>query len=327
MGDLIVDGGSFETQGTGNALTVFEVHHYGDVNVTGGTFAVSRGSQGDGSGSTRWYMHEGDFSISNAATRNSNPTNAWFVFDKDTLQTITLENVNFSNGGFPVKIASGTIVDLGMSEIEGSGLFALNTGATLITANEGGLDSTLKTEGDIVLSDSASYMFNGTTKQVTGFKMPTTVMGLAINNEAGVVLSQETLINGVLRLMAGEFDNTISFTLGENGSISYEGGSLKILDAVEEKLDNIPKVFALYQNFPNPFNPVTTIRYDIPKQSHVTITVYDLLGREVTQLVNKDHAAGAYSIMWTAKDFASGVYLYRIAAGDFVSVRKLVLMK
>ena len=127
--------------------------------------------------------------------------------------------------------------------------------------------------------------------------------------------------------MAGEFDNTIPFTLGETGSISYEGGTLKIIDAIEEDLAEIPKVFALYQNFPNPFNPATTIRYDVPKATHVTIKVYDILGREVAVLVDKDQTAAAHSILWNAKEFASGVYMYRIIAGDFVSVRKLVLMK
>jgi S-formylglutathione hydrolase FrmB len=92
MGDVIVQDGSLETQGT-SSPTVVVVNHYGDVVVTGGTFAVSRGSQGSGTGSTRWYMHEGNFSVSDAHLRNSNPTNAWFVFDKDTTQTVTLNNV------------------------------------------------------------------------------------------------------------------------------------------------------------------------------------------------------------------------------------------
>jgi hypothetical protein len=127
--------------------------------------------------------------------------------------------------------------------------------------------------------------------------------------------------------MAGEFDNTIPFTLGPNGSISEEGGSLKIVDAIAEETFEIPKVFALYQNYPNPFNPTTTISYDVPKQSLVNIKVYDIIGREIAELVNDQHAAGAYKILWNAKGYASGVYYYRITAGDFVSVKKLVLVK
>jgi hypothetical protein len=326
MGDVIVEGGSFETQGTGNALTVFEVHHYGDVNVTGGTFSVSRGSQGDGSGSTRWFMHEGNFSINNAQTRNSNPTNAWFVFDKDTTQTITLTDVEYGGGGLPIKVAPGAMLDFGTSQLGGNGLFTLNAGASILTANTGGIDSTIQTSGDVVLSDSASYWFNGTSAQETGITMPVAVNNMAINNEAGVKLSQETTINGVLRLMAGVFDNTIPFMLGPDGTISYEGGSLLITDALETE-SVLPKKFALYQNFPNPFNPTTTISFDVPKQATVKITIFDVMGREVTRLVDNDYSAGSYSVNWNASPYASGLYYYRIEAGDFVAVRKLVLMK
>jgi hypothetical protein len=326
MGDVNVQDGSFETQGT-SSLTVVEVHHYGDVNVTGGTFAVSRGSQANGMGSTRWYMHEGNFSVSDAQVRNSNPTNAWFVFDKDTTQVVTLNNVNFNNGGFPVEVASGTTLDLGVSQIGGSGLFTLNTSATLATANEGGIDSTLQTTGEVTFSDSASYIFNGTVAQVTGMLMSDTLMNLTIDNAAGVVLSQPTLINGVLRLLAGVFDNTIPFTLGPNAGISYEGGSLAVPVSIEDQSPEIPTVFALYQNYPNPFNPSTTIRYDIPKQTQVTVKIYDVMGRLVEELVNDQHAPGAYMATWNAQGYASGIYYYRINAGDFVSVRKLILMK
>lgn len=327
MGDVIVEDGSFETQGTGNALTVFEVHHYGNVVVTGGTFSVSRGSQGDGSGSTRWYMHEGNFSISNAETRNSNPTNAWFVFDKDTTQSIELSDVTYGGGGLPIEVAGGAILDFGESQLGGNGLFMLDAGAALATANTGGIDSTLQSTGDISLSKEGSFIFNGTAAQVTGFMLPDTVNGLSIDNAEGVTLSQETVINGVLRLVSGVFDNTIPFTLGETGSISYEGGSLLIPVGIAEQPNVLPKKFALYQNYPNPFNPATTIRYDVPRPAQVTVKVYDVTGREVAELVNARVGAGAYEVVWNATGYASGVYYYRIHAGDYVSVRKLILMK
>jgi hypothetical protein len=327
MGDVIVQGGSFETQGTGSPTEVF-VDHHGNVNVTGGTFAVSRGSQANGTGFTRWNMLDGDFSIVDATTRNSNPLNAWFVFDSGEEQTVTLTNVNFTNGGLPVVVEGGTTVDFGMSEMKEDGLFFLRDGATLATANEGGVDSTIQATLDTVYFDpNASYTFNGTTAQVTGVMMPDTVDGLTIDNEAGVVLSQETVINGVLRLVAGVFDNTIPFTLGPDGSISYEGGSLLYPLSIEDQLPEIPTEFALFQNYPNPFNPTTTIRYDIPENSHVTIKIFDVMGREVAELVNDAHVAGAYSVNWDARGYASGLYYYQISAGDFVSVRKLILMK
>lgn len=327
MGDLIVEGGSFETQGTSNALTVFEVHQYGNVMVTGGTFAVSRGSQGNGSGSTRWFMHEGNFSIANAQARNSNPDNAWFVFDKDTVQTISLSNVTYGGGGLPIEIVNGSTLDFGMSQLGGNGLFMLDGGATLATANEGGIDSTIQSSGDLTFNTDASYTFNGTAAQVTGKLMPDTVNSLTIDNDAGVTLSKETLINGVLHLKAGVFDNTIPFTLGPDGSISYEGGSLAVTDAIVNKTADIPKKFALYQNFPNPFNPSTTIRFDVPKQSQVRITVFDIMGRQIAELVNKEYNPGTHQVTWNADKFASGIYYYRIKAKEFESVRKLILMK
>ncbi|MBN1348327.1 T9SS type A sorting domain-containing protein, partial [candidate division KSB1 bacterium] len=328
MGDVIVEAGAFETQGTGNALTVFEVHHYGNVVVTGGNFSVARGSQGNGSGSTRWFMHKGDFSMKAATTQNSNADNAWFVFDsQDSVQTLALSEVTYGGGGLAIEVANGTTLDFGLSELGGNGLFVLDNEAALATAHEGGIASAVQTTGAVTFEEGANYIFNGTTAQVTSTLMPMTVNGLAIKNEAGVKLSQETTINGVLRLMAGVFDNTIPFTLGPDGSISYEGGSLLVPTSVEEQSEVVPTEFAIMQNYPNPFNPSTTIRYDIPREVHVTLTVYDVMGREVAVLVNQKQRAAAYEILWNADGLASGEYLCRISAGDFVSVRKFILMK
>ncbi|RQW02637.1 T9SS C-terminal target domain-containing protein, partial [candidate division KSB1 bacterium] len=244
------------------------------------------------------------------------------------VQTIALSEVTYGGGGLAIEVATGTTLDFGVSELAGNGLFVLNEGATLATVHEGGIDSTIQTTGDVVLSNSANFIFNGTAAQVTNFLMPDTVNGLTIDNAAGVTLSKETLINGVLRLVAGEFDNTIPFALGPNGSISYEGGSLKYPLSVEDPLlPEIPTEFALLQNYPNPFNPSTTIRYDLPRETHVTLKIYDIMGHLVAELVNEKHEAGAYELVWNANGVASGVYFYQITAGDFTSVRKLILMK
>jgi|GEM_PF-1783364 len=91
--------------------------------------------------------------------------------------------------------------------------------------------------------------------------------------------------------------------------------------------NGIPKVFALYQNYPNPFNPVTTIRYDLPKQTDVKIVIYDILGKQVDVLVNKEQAAGRYSIQYDGSRLSSGMYFYRIQAPDFTKVEKMILLK
>ena len=94
----------------------------------------------------------------------------------------------------------------------------------------------------------------------------------------------------------------------------------------------IPIAYTLHQNYPNPFNPITSIRYDLPEAALVTLTIYDLIGREITQLVNTTQEAGYRSVRWDATDsfgkpVSAGVYLYQIRSGGFVQTRKMVLLK
>lgn len=94
------------------------------------------------------------------------------------------------------------------------------------------------------------------------------------------------------------------------------------------KENSVPKRFHLHQNYPNPFNPVTKIKYELPKDVNVTITIYDILGREVVRLVNNEYRkAGIYVAEWNAVNFASGVYFYRIEAGSYVNSKKMVLLR
>jgi hypothetical protein len=95
---------------------------------------------------------------------------------------------------------------------------------------------------------------------------------------------------------------------------------------VENEKTNIPSEFRLHQNYPNPFNPSTTIRYQLPTLSHVTLKVFDVLGREVTTLVAGVEESGYKSVQWSASGVASGVYFYRLQAGQFSAVKKMLLM-
>jgi hypothetical protein len=98
-----------------------------------------------------------------------------------------------------------------------------------------------------------------------------------------------------------------------------------ILETVDE--ENIPQKFGISQNYPNPFNPVTVIEYDIPEESDVLIIVYDILGQEVATLVNEHKEPGSYKINWVAGNLSSGVYIYRIQAGEFAMIKKLILAR
>jgi beta-glucanase (GH16 family) len=104
------------------------------------------------------------------------------------------------------------------------------------------------------------------------------------------------------------------------------------ISTLSTQTQTVPVYFNVFQNFPNPFNPITTLRYDLPEQGFVTITIYDMLGREIRTLVNATQYAGFKSVIWDATNnqgvpVSAGVYLYKIQAGEFVQTRKMVLLK
>jgi parallel beta-helix repeat protein len=110
---------------------------------------------------------------------------------------------------------------------------------------------------------------------------------------------------------------------GEGNEIPLKSASVEV-----ENLDKvIPSDFALYSNYPNPFNPTTTIKYDLPQACHVTLVVYNIRGQKVATLVDGMVDAGSHQTVWNANDLSSGVYFCRIAAGKFTKRHKMILMK
>jgi len=116
--------------------------------------------------------------------------------------------------------------------------------------------------------------------------------------------------------------------------IEIVNGDMQKLFAINKGTGNngvanmIPKEFRLSQNYPNPFNPVTKIKYELPRDVKVNLVIYDILGREVLKLVNSEFKkAGRYVVEFNGLNFASGVYFYRIEAGEFVESKKMVILK
>lgn len=99
------------------------------------------------------------------------------------------------------------------------------------------------------------------------------------------------------------------------------------LTEVDQFVDEIPKEFSLAQNYPNPFNPATTIEFSLPRSELATLKIFNLLGEEVATLVNEVRPAGTYRIGWNASGSPSGVYIYRLQAGDFTATKKLILLR
>lgn len=102
--------------------------------------------------------------------------------------------------------------------------------------------------------------------------------------------------------------------------------------SLQDELHYTPPSYALWQNYPNPFNPATTISYDLPQTLQVRLVIYDLKGRQVRTLIDQRQMAGRYAISWDGhndqgKAVASGVFLYRLQAGEFTQVRKMTMLR
>ncbi|RPI17523.1 MAG: T9SS C-terminal target domain-containing protein [Ignavibacteriae bacterium] len=112
-----------------------------------------------------------------------------------------------------------------------------------------------------------------------------------------------------------------------DGRIKCFSGGPGTFVGVNSNNNIVPDNFVLYQNYPNPFNPSTTIKFDLPSKSDVTIKLFDIVGREIAIIAQGNFAAGNHSINWSANKLSSGVYFYRIIAGDYEAVKKMTLIK
>jgi hypothetical protein len=102
---------------------------------------------------------------------------------------------------------------------------------------------------------------------------------------------------------------------------------LDFLTGIAGNENELPTVFKLYNNYPNPFNPTTSIKYDVPQNTFVKLSVYDILGKLVTSLVNQDMQPGRYEAVWDARNYASGTYIYKLETNNFTDVKKMILVK
>ncbi|MCU0372077.1 MAG: T9SS type A sorting domain-containing protein [Ignavibacteria bacterium] len=136
--------------------------------------------------------------------------------------------------------------------------------------------------------------------------------------------------NGIVtggRLNRVKINNSpVGYIAGQNQRI-YRTTNAGGLTGIKTNGSSKPSEYTLFQNYPNPFNPVTQIRFDIPGRSNVKLSVYDINGRLAEVLVNSSLNAGSYEISWNAGKFSSGVYFYRIEAGNFTDTKRLLLVK
>jgi len=118
-----------------------------------------------------------------------------------------------------------------------------------------------------------------------------------------------------------------AWAVGYNGTILTLDLLPIITEVEEEFLSSVPSDYMLSQNYPNPFNPTTTIRFDIKERILVELIIYDILGREVIVLINKEQSAGRYTVELNGAELSSGVYFYQLQAGNYIETKKMLLLK
>ena len=226
LGDIFQSDGQFSSNGTGNGETTVNITQHGDVKVSGGNFAVSRGSQG-GTGTTVWTLLGDTLSITNATTQNSNKEGAKFSFAKqDGDQFLLFDNVSYGGGGFPVEVADGASLVMGTSVLEGSGDFVLQMGATLKIASPDGIDGNIQNTGTQMFDPDANYVFNGSESQVTGSLMPAVVRELGIATQGPLTLSNSVTVTERLELADGSLElDGKQLTHGPGARLIYSGST------------------------------------------------------------------------------------------------------
>ena len=128
-------------------------------------------------------------------------------------------------------------------------------------------------------------------------------------------------------LFLGDLEDIQDFYINTTLLMLSTGDDVSLADVTV-----MPEKFTLHQNYPNPFNPVTTLRYELPEQTHVNITIYDMLGRKVKTILNEQQSPGYKQLIWDAsndngKPVSASIYLYQIQAGEYISTKKMVLLK
>ena len=165
-------------------------------------------------------------------------------------------------------------------------------------------DTTAIGVGAILLNSAASY---------TEFGIPITYIDASTPNKCIISFQILNPVGGV------------NVALGSEMYLDDLELSMDIVSDVENEFQ--PLAFQLEQNYPNPFNPSTKISYSIPQEGDVTLKIYDVLGNEVATLVNEEKPAGVYEVEFNAGNLSSGIYLYKLTAGNFIQTRKMILIK
>jgi hypothetical protein len=262
---------------------------------------------------------------------------------EDTLSLTSADNWNGSST-IMVVVSDGSATDTTSFQLtvnpinDAPSSFALNEqDSVYITMANFASDSIVFTwgesadiDGDELLYDfTASLKVNGQVKaEYSSSSLTIREMKIDYQSVFDEIYNSGAMLGGI------EWDVSVSDgveeVMSQNGALTLGVNASAGVLSINGEL--LPEVFALHQNYPNPFNPVTTLRYDLPENGMVNITIYDMLGRQVKTLINQTQDAGYRSVIWDAtndygKPVSAGIYLYQIQAGEYMQTKKMVLLK
>jgi hypothetical protein len=220
----------------------------------------------------------------------------------------------------------------------------LNAGVALLKGEApvngwGAMSAILQLNGEnkFAARDGATYKSDENLEYVAGTKysvimnvdVPSQTYSVTITPDGGSEIALAT--DYAFRAAADTLDNLAQMTVigglwgGSIGEVIVSNFNITTTAIGSE--EGLPKSYALAQNYPNPFNPSTTINYELPKASNVSITIYNALGQKVAELLNSEMKAGRYQMNFNASNLSSGLYFYSIKAGEFSSTKKMMLLK
>jgi hypothetical protein len=192
---------------------------------------------------------------------------------------------------------------------------------------------------DVVARGVGTLINNASYSDITGYlAVPPAKYTLDVKDSSGsvTVASYQADLSGLAKGAAAVFaSGFLNPSANQNGPafglfVALPDGTvlqLGTVTSVQERVDNTPATYALSQNYPNPFNPTTQITFSLPKEGYAKVAVFNAIGQEVAVLANGNFSAGTYRIAFDAAGFPSGTYFYRIQAGEFSAVKKMMLLK
>jgi photosystem II stability/assembly factor-like uncharacterized protein len=243
--------------------------------------------------------------------RTTDGGNTWAIETTGTQGNATIYGICYNSTGVTAACDYGIILH--------NSFVSIPSAPTLISPTNGATNqsntpkmkwSSISNATSYRLQISTDSAFSSTTLDSTGVTIDS------------ITVPSGKLTNGIKyywRVNATNTAGTSSWSTIFNFTVSATG-----TNTVSSEL---PKEYMLYNNYPNPFNPTTKIKFDIPKNGLTKIAIYDVLGREVKTLVNENLTAGTYEIQWNATSYASGIYFYKMISNGYTSIKKMALIK